>query len=777
MINQPYLAQLPPDVIPILANLFGDQGEDLSYATRSAYYLYGEDRVPADQWTQDTFFRMAGRRGWSEPETRRRWAQFQRVITQLMETQETPILLQDCDARTIRVSAGSAPWMLMLHCTGYDWKDLNQRLQRLKSDGWRVMEPIPVDAMNAAFQLTVKKASSNVKIHVADLVYALMQHLGMTQCSLDCEIATLSSLLQSPDQPTVDVDSIKKRMRLILADWRRLRNWLELYRQSYGSGSVPSLNTLARIYELVATEAAPAGFHTTMKRLDGVMKEIQGVSRDDESPVDWDRFLIVAEREPLLRPLWQKLEADLIQGITLRLQRVGDDALDAMALRSAASWKSHIVDQFRVLHLAGEVFEEREKLHSQIEKARRWVDWQATRQLVLMGDESAVEPLLAKEFRGWLAADRETCAKALELAAQHPGYETVLALRDILPFVETPAIHQWSAQAYVAQQQDIKAMHELAAIKGTEWNPDTVLAATTALIRLGKHEEALPLAMQAVTYGWLDSTVAPDMVDVLVLTGSLVPRALLDFCNLVIANLKSYSRAKLFESVYERRINCLLDTPGVDPATIVRACEDWTEVLIANGLLEDAWEFYKNFHHKLKDPMRLQWLDSLAEDIPEAITELTRIAWQSMNNPVVHAQATSILRAYKALPVELNQNNELNEVSAETPVRHQSLLLAGATQGIRARVKNRLVNDYGFNPASIAEVASPWEGHTTTSEIRALVETHDLVVVYTAMMKHSLWNQLDVPSDKVLYPPSGGVSGALQVILARCRPSSEASKT
>ncbi|WP_028962642.1 hypothetical protein [Sulfobacillus thermosulfidooxidans] len=768
-----FLNFLPPNITSILLELFGHENDALSDAVRVAYYLYVEDRVPPNQWTHETFERMAGRRGWSDTETRRRWAQFQRIITKLGQEQQTPVLLRDSRDfdGTIRVSVGKAPWMLLLHCRGYyDAANLGKRLHPLRAEGWTMTDPVPVEGENDAFFVTAKRVSSNAAVYINDFVNVLTEILDMKV--IPPEPTKHVNLGAPENQPSLDFTLIQSNLRLLVDTWQRFRNWLELYRQCFDSDKLRPLNTLSRIFELVSSTPAPRsiGVREVLKHMDSVMADFSRITQETTNHVEWERYWIVAQREPILRPLWQKLEIEIIQGLSSRLAVSDRDPNLFQGRRTDVqtleSWKKHVQDRFSNLTLIGEVSEEEDKLQQDVHETARWITWQAMRRRIHLGDASAVERILDSDIVPWLSQDTETCVKALEIASCQTQHGAVLTLRAMLPFSSSLAVHEAAAQAYVAREEDALALQELEGFELEELKMPTVFALATALIRQGRHEEALPYAREAIKNGWLDLPEASEMIDLLVITASLAPDVLLDFCNEIIANLKSFSRALKFESVFEYRLSLLLDTPGEDPSVIIGACEDWTDVLVANGELRAAWTAYKQFAPKLKDPLRLRWLDSLATDIPAALEEVETIAWKSANNPIVHAQAIDILRAYR---IDYGPLDDTDAGTSEISLRHYSLLIAGASQNIRAQVKKRLVENYGFDPAIIAEVPSPWEGHISTTEIRALVDSHDVVVAFTAMMKHSLWHQLDVPASKVIFPPSRGVSGALQVIINRCR--------
>ncbi|AUW94353.1 hypothetical protein BXT84_10725 [Sulfobacillus thermotolerans] len=634
------------------------------------------------------------------------------------------------------------------------------------------MDPV-LNGNATDFEVSVKKTSSATTVHVSDLVLQLTR-LGMTQ--------NVKEAVQSKPEIALigyktDLSYLQRQLRLIVEGWQRIRNWLELYRQSCDSNQVPSPQSLERIYQLVTEAPHTGGFNTIILDLDRIMKKYDRLCREfDDEVVHIEEFLLIAQRQPLIQPLWKNLELELIGFMSKQLQNIGNpiSSVHSLDKSSREQWANQIAIRFNALKLAGEVLEERAKIVHQIDAELRWVEWQTARQLVFLDDESAIDRLLNPDFREMMAVDLDACTKGLELAARRLRYDAVIAFRDILPFKASPSIHQWTAHAYVAQGNDVKALQELEAVKNIEWLPCTYGVAATALIRLGHHEEAVPIAKIAISHGWLERPEAPEMVDELVLTGSLVRDELLDFCNLVVDHCTSYSQAKLFESAYEQRIACLLDIQGVDPREVLDACASFTEMLTGKGETSDAWRIYCSFKPQIKDVIKLQWLDSLAADIPEALNEVKNIAWKSLSNSLIHEQAVEILKAYKSVPKEFRHDDALSSPD-HIKIQPLSLLLAGATKSIRTQVRKRLVEEYGFPAHSIAEVASPWEGHTSTSEIRSLVNRHDLVVAYTSMMKHSLWEQLDVPSEKLVYPPSGGVSGSLAVILERCRQSMEAS--
>jgi len=764
-----YINFLPERITSILLELFGLENDVLSDNVRIAYYLYVEDRVPPSQWTHENFRRMAGRRGWSDIETRRRWAQFQRVITKWGQAQQSPVLVRDSVGigRTIRISVGKAPWMLLLYCQGYNQANLIMRLHPLRAEGWSVTDPIPVEGENGAYSVTAKRGSSSAVVDINDFVRVLTEVLGMIV--MPQEYLNPSNSQEALDKPSLNFSLIQNSLRLLVDTWQRFRNWIELYRQYLDSDKLQPLNTLARIYELISSTSAIDGVHEVVKRMDSVMADLRRITSETATHVEWDRYWLIAQREPIIRPLWQKLEIELIQGLASRLMATSSEPTrvhERTDIYPVEVWKQHVQDQFSKLTLVGEVLEEEDKLQQIVQERAQWIAWQAVRRRIYLEDPSTVERVLDPDILLWLSQDTETCLKALELASRQAKHDTVLNLRKMLPFSSSLAVHEAAAQAYVIREEDALALQEIEGVALEELQMRTVFAITTAYIRLGRHEEALPFARKAIENGWLDLPETPEMVDILVLTAGLAPDVLLDFCNEIVANLRSFSHALKFESVFDYRISRLLDRPGEDPSVIIGACEDWTDILVANGDLSTAWKVYKRFESKLKDTWRLQWLDSLAIDIPAALEEVETIAWKSANNPMLYAQAKDILRAYR---IDHNLIDDPDTEVSEIALWHYSLLLAGASQKIRSHVKKRLVDYYGFDPTSISEVPSPWEGHTSTTEIRALVESHDVVVAFTAMMKHSLWNQLDVPSSKVVFPRSGGVSGALEAIIERCR--------
>jgi len=770
MINEDYWEHLPKDVVPLLKELYGSDEDTLSHVVRAIYYLYVQDRVPVTQWTHQTFFLMAAQRGWSDPHTRRIWAQFHRVLIRLRESQDPPVVIRKLAGRgTIRISTGNAPWILVLHCEGYDdVAQLSKELEVLRTDGWSLTITPPEDEPQTTQVVTVKKARPNTKVTVEDLTRLLMRELRMTQETIDPKTLGASALAA---KPIPDFAEIRKALALVCQDWHRYQNWVELLRHIYGSAPIPPSPTLRRIYELTVFESAPQGFHGLVNRLNELMKDLGEVNRGRNGYIDWPQYQLLAQREPMLHSLWGDLEVELIRAILSRFQALTKESQAVDTASSAEAnpmkvWMEQVGGRFADLRLVGEVQEERAKSRREADDAGKWIDWQATRRLIQLGEASAIDAILADNLAPWLSEDAETCVQALELAAENSKYDAVLTLRDMLPFDCSQAVHQYAAQALVAQGQDSRALIELQSVAEDTLDEVSVRALATALIRLGKHEQALPLARKAVAHGWIGSPGSVDMVDQLILTGSLARSDLLDFCQTVINQVTSFSEGVLVESAFSTRIESLFDTVGHDPDAALDACVEWADVLIGAGSHFQAWQEYQRIAPKLKDTFRLRWLDSLASDVPEALDEVVQIGWKATNQPLIATQAKAILRAYNVENDLLKEDEDPTTTIAS--IHHYSLVLAGALKSIRSQVRKRLVETYGFEDADISEVPSPWEGHTATTEIRKLVDTHDLVVAYTAMMKHSLWHQLDVPIEKVLYPPSAGVTGTLQVILDRC---------
>lgn len=773
MSNSAYLSRLPSQIVESLRELYGSDEDAFSSCSRLAYYLYVEDRIATDRWDYNAFFRMASRRGWSPAEIRRKWAQFQRMAFKTVAgSKETVTLRHPVEDLSIKISPGQMPWMLELQCDGFAEPNyVSEFLKPLREHGWILGEPRSETQPPTRCLVVIKKVRASDSVVVGDLAF-LIEQMGMTTAD---SAEPMRNVAEDVNLVQDDL-TIRKGLAEIGAGWRQYRNWLELWRLCHGVSGTNGLKTLARIYELIMASSAPDDIGLVVAHLDEKVEELERSGRATGT-TNVTRYRAVAQREPILRRLWSTLETELIQQLASRLttsvDRPSVNLPPTTTPPSFDGWMPFATGRFEHLNLVGEVLQERNLWRTQLESFHRWTEWQATRRLIELSHEIALDDITEPEHWAWLKSDPDLCCRALELADRSGRFDLVVLMRELLPFAVRSSIHQIAAKASVVQGDDSRALQELAAVANEELDEDSYAVYATALIRMGKHEEALPYVKVAMTHSWLDAPDAPDLLDHLVLTDSLPPDALLDLCDTVTRHVTSVSRAILLESVFTMRIDCVLDVPGSDPETMLLACEDWTEILIAYGEPMRAWAEYERVKSKLKDLWRLKWLDALAPSVPQALTEIEAIGWRGLSNPIVLEEARSMLATY-GFPSDLLGGGVSSE-NQTAICRPRSLILAGANKNIRQQVRTRLVRDHGFDPAAIAEIPSPWEGHIATTEVRSLVDSHELVVAYTAMMKHSLWHQLDVPSGKVVYPPSGGVTGAMKVILERCRISGEAS--
>lgn len=766
MTNEEYWRFFPARVSNVLSTVYEPESSEITEATRAAYYLYVEDRVPPNRWTREQFFRSAGRRGWSEAEIQRRWRSFWRLVDQLKEESSAPVLLHNPQGvGTIRLETGSSAWTFSLAFHRYTLHDIDMVVQWIRQDGWAVTEPTLVDGQEDCVSVSVKKARPHMDVSREDLMNVLVSDGKIAQCSPPSESAE-PPVVPKPLKPFIDIAAIQSVLVNIVEEWGRHRNWIELYRMAFPSSQVPPLSALTRIYQLLTMEEARSGFHTFVKALDTKMSQLKDVSHSDEPSIDWEPYRLLSQRNALLGPAWQQLAQQLMQGIASRINVAETSSVapsEGELPRAKAIWTREVEMRFRDLTLTGEIEEERAYLQTEMAGMAGWVEWQACRQLVRVGDPSGLESILLEEMALWLKDDMETVVDAIQLSEQHTRPDLVLILRELLPFQVSQEIHLAAARSYVFMNQESQALLEFEAVDRDVIVGETAASYSVALTRLARYEEAVPWVLCALKSQGLGLPLV-DTIDNLLLGGGISTKDVLAISEGVTVQVRSLRLARSLESAYTSRLECLLDSPGADGDAIVGAVGEWTQILIADGASKTAWEQYLFYRPKLKPSWRLKILDGMAMDVSNALPEVEAIGWEYST---VATDAKRILETYQFFSELLEPSESVAPRGDE--VKPCSLVLVGANKGIRAQVKNRLVNDYGFISSDIAEVESPWEGHVSTNQIRSLVKTHQVVVAFTAMMKHSLWYQLDVPASKVVFPPSGGISGALASILERCR--------
>lgn len=677
-----------------------------------AGYLYLVLRIPPNHWNHEQFTAMAYRKGWSDATLRHRWSIFKKVVARLRSGQ-SPIRLSDGQrTASVELHPNSRDFLIRLARVG-PLEEASALLHPLQKHRWRIVGSEP--SQTPEFEWTFHIRAPWDEPERDRLALALdLAKLGMVE----------ESTASSPNGELTTTTRASARdlsgpLRELVAEWDSHKNLLALH-STYCQNK--PLEALQRIHHLITEEVESTRLDSMERDLDKFMGQLRRLGWSPQAA--WDDADIshlqrVVSRVPILIPLWQSLEAQLLEQLSNALETGTRSAPLSKAENRLTdqSWESR-VRELEHLHLAGEVLQRDDELRKVLQKRKCELDWAVNRRLLELDDREALIRLREPSMNPLLLSNPDVTAKAVALSSIPLDVDAVLYYRALLPFRGPVEVNIAAAKAYLKKVDPVAALRELEAIPGEAHDATVEELLAVVLSQSARWEEALEHAITAIHLGCLSDGHAPDMVDEIVMSEALTPKQNLRLCDAVTSAITTVNQARALDVAYIKRAEILLEQLGADRDRAVGACDEWTDILIAAGQPDAAWQEYQRLHVKLKPLERLQWLDSLACDIPEALPTVEQMMWQA--NPDMRLASARILSHYgKSIP---GDGMIIQEPEQEpTTLHRRSILLVGARKSIRQQVFHRLINHYGFEPDDLAEIPSPWEGTLSTATIQRLV--------------------------------------------------------
>lgn len=487
---------------------------------------------------------------------------------------------------------------------------------------------------------------------------------------------------------------------------------------------------------------------------------------------------------PVISSMYQNIAEDLVEA-PLHAPSNGQVPIDFILPAATARWEELITSWERLL--AQEmgtaqnkvaVLRVRDQINDVLRTFREEADWIIARAYLEQGLPDALKLLSRDSILPRLREYPDLLDKAIRQAAESEHADLRVRPWEITSPRAVGDVCTLVARAY---KELNRLENSLTAFLLAEEDPQYTVSSQDladrafVLSELGKWSECQRVTRQAIELG----SIPLQAIEGLSICDALSDHEKVNVVELAWDNIRSVDDARELRSALEVTTKIVAGRRPLNGPVLQRHLIAWSEAVVLTDDMHAVWtDVYDWAKKTLSSAYVVELLDFLSATDPEGAGERLMEYLSPLSNRPIKTQvrdetwilARDILTnvgkspdVIRSLPLASTpppaSRIPMNKFSAI------SVVLAGATARVRRQVQNILESRWGIT--RIAEIPSPWEGTVDKSRIQRLVESHDVIVFFTAMTKHSLWDQVDDDGshrDKFVYPPSGGASGTVHAV-------------